>query len=387
MAAPLPARRNRKDSYCEVLSTLDFSSIPTRVEKFPNFREPREIGHFSLVGLNPDYVGSDVQLKYLYMPAFRHRLKWDLDSGYDTAIRKDVNQNVKLENLLIWISKNREKFATRSPKGELLTSESLHTDFICYRGTLTKVLCTPYEARDDWLIGATKYKDTIYLCHYHTERDRERQINMSAKEERMGYWGYKFEQYMVTDEPGKPPDTEAVLNEREEYCSVVRTRLNTHSLVFGGEVDAQDPELMRKSKSSNSTSHYVELKTSKLCLSEKQHWNFCKFKLIKWWAQSFLIGIPRVICGFRDDDGVVCTLQEFKVREMPHLAKDYWSGAVCMNFCDMFLSFVKKMVIRDDPTIVYLFQLFPKEEVQCTLLENPGDYRLLPDWYLKQSHQ
>lgn len=46
-----------------------------------------------------------------------------------------------------------------------------------------------------------------------------------------------------------------------------------------------------------------------------------RFKLLKWWVQSFLVGIPRVLCGFRDDNGLVGTLEEFSVREMPHRAK------------------------------------------------------------------
>lgn len=46
-----------------------------------------------------------------------------------------------------------------------------------------------------------------------------------------------------------------------------------------------------------------------------------RFKLLKWWAQSFLVGIPRVLCGFRDDDGKVGTIEELSVREMPHRAK------------------------------------------------------------------
>ena len=30
-----------------------------------------------------------------------------------------------------------------------------------------------------------------------------------------------------------------------------------------------------------------------------------KFKQIKWWCQSFLVGVPKLVCGFRDDDGIV----------------------------------------------------------------------------------
>ena len=42
-----------------------------------------------------------------------------------------------------------------------------------------------------------------------------------------------------------------------------------------------------------------------------------RFKLLKWWAQSFLIGISKIVCGFRDDAGVVRQIQEFDTMALP----------------------------------------------------------------------
>ena len=38
---------------------------------------------------------------------------------------------------------------------------------------------------------------------------------------------------------------------------------------------------------------------------------------MKWWAQSFLVGVPKIVCGFRNDDGIVKTLQTFKTTDIP----------------------------------------------------------------------
>ena len=38
---------------------------------------------------------------------------------------------------------------------------------------------------------------------------------------------------------------------------------------------------------------------------------------MKWWAQSFLVGVPRIVCGFRDDEGIVRSLQTFRTSEIP----------------------------------------------------------------------
>lgn len=46
-----------------------------------------------------------------------------------------------------------------------------------------------------------------------------------------------------------------------------------------------------------------------------------RFKLIKWWAQSFLVGIPTIICGYRDDGGVVHSLEKMETLKIPQRAK------------------------------------------------------------------
>jgi hypothetical protein len=36
-------------------------------------------------------------------------------------------------------------------------------------------------------------------------------------------------------------------------------------------------------------------------------------------------GIPKIVCGFRDDDGVVCKLQEYKIESLPKLTDNpFW---------------------------------------------------------------
>ena len=47
----------------------------------------------------------------------------------------------------------------------------------------------------------------------------------------------------------------------------------------------------------------------------------CRFKLIKWWAQSFLIGIPEIVCGFRDDNSIVHRLESFKTLDIPKIVR------------------------------------------------------------------
>ncbi|KAH6928352.1 hypothetical protein HPB50_014911 [Hyalomma asiaticum] len=136
----------------------------------------------------------------------------------------------------------------------------LHTDFVCYRGLLTRLACTAYEMREDWLLAACRFRGSIYLCAFETDSERKRRLEDAAdpRRDRMSFWGYKFEQYMVSAEPDGAPDVDAVVNECEEYCIVVRSRLESHSLVFGAEVDGIDPR-PPKAYSAAATGLYIKL--------------------------------------------------------------------------------------------------------------------------------
>ena len=46
-----------------------------------------------------------------------------------------------------------------------------------------------------------------------------------------------------------------------------------------------------------------------------------RFKMLKWWAQSFLIGIPKIVCGFRTDEGIVERLQVYETQELPKMCE------------------------------------------------------------------
>jgi len=37
---------------------------------------------------------------------------------------------------------------------------------------------------------------------------------------------------------------------------------------------------------------------------------------MKWWIQSFIVGIPTILCGYRDDNGMVTDLETFDVKDL-----------------------------------------------------------------------
>ncbi|XP_076451475.1 decapping and exoribonuclease protein-like isoform X2 [Babylonia areolata] len=319
--------------------------------RFPHFRKPMEVGSFSQDAVRA-FHHDRRQLRFYVKPA-QADPGFDLRRGYATMVRKDETVKEYLDDLLRWVMRNRTKFSLKLNKeqasgisGDAVTTiDSLNTDFVCWRGLLTKLLCTPYERQDDWKIAITKYRGTYFLCEFETERKRRQEAQMTPRQKEMSYWGWKFEQYVSAEQEGGKPDTDRAVNNNEGFCSVVRSRLHSHSLVYGGEVDAWDSSMEGDNK-------YVELKTTREMHTSRQWHNFKRFKLLKWWAQSFLLGIRKIVSGFRDDEGVVHGLQDFLTQDIPSFTQDVhngWQPHVCFNFLDQVLSFIKRSVSVDDP--------------------------------------
>ena len=133
---------------------------------------------------------------------------------------------------------------------------------------LTKIMITPFNRNESWAFLATKYNGTIYLRQIETEQERQRCLNETPRDKLMSYWGYKFEDYMTTSSkvdinvitsllhhydviitsliaaPTAIRDSSNgsgdPVNPNIQFATVARTRINTHSIVMGAEVDCCD---------------------------------------------------------------------------------------------------------------------------------------------------
>ncbi|XP_078274154.1 decapping and exoribonuclease protein [Rhinoraja longicauda] len=371
-----PSHKNTGDTRARALPVLP----PHYDLKFPDYRQPVEMGCFSLDS-HRQLFNDDRQLKFCRMPTDR-KPRFNLRDGFkDRYIKRNDSVKEKLDHILRWILLNRKKFPTLAGNGGTpAVTNQLHTDFITWRGHLTKILTTPYENREGWLMAVTLFNGTYYMSEVETEEARRQREQRTEQQEELMYGGYKFEQYLCADKAEGSPDPSGVVNTNEAFCCVVRTRLDGHSLVFSGEVDCKDNSDPRLKP----PQCYVELKTSREIYNPNQEKNFLRYKLIKWWAQSFLPGVPQIIAGFRDDSGIVVSLQTFETMKIHHLVKNErgcWKPAVCLNFCNAFLSFVKQVVTLDNHRMVALFSWEPGKDISYTL-HSDGAYSFLPSWYV-----
>ncbi|XP_029996010.1 decapping and exoribonuclease protein isoform X2 [Sphaeramia orbicularis] len=360
--------------------TPSSGSLSTRRElyekDFPLYKQPVEIGCFSL-DCNRRFFNDGRQMRYYVEPD--RNPNFNLRDGYkDRFTKRDESQKEKLDHILRWIVSNRSKLNSKG----VAASSAIDFDFVTWRGHLTKLLCTPYEMREGWMLAVTRFQGTIYISEVETEAARRDCENRTEKHEEMMYWGYKFEQYACSDDVDGSPDPSGVVNTNEAFCTVVQTRLADHRLLFSGEVDCRDKDPNAPAP----PACYVELKTSAEICTPKQRSNLHRFKLLKWWAQSFLPGVPRVVAGFRDHDGVVVAVETFHISKISQLIKNEyncWKPTVCMNFCSDFLSFVKRVATEDNPCVVYLFSWEPRRDVTYSI-HRDSEFSFLPHWYVEE---
>jgi len=362
---------------------------------FPYFRKPNIVGSFSIDG-ERRLKNDRHQMKFLHEKLLRDpksftksykRVQLDLNLGLENVKRKlESARNEKIDRMLEWILLNKEVFQvqgspTKSTANDSSSSgggddssapgdpssvalETLSTDFVCFRGLLTTLMCTPYERRDGWEFNAVKFKKTIYLCAVETDQKKSQRLNESQRQKDMCSWGFKFEQYVLSDEPRISDPNHDVfsdeyssepVNESEEFCCMFRSRLGCHSVVYGAEMDGFRTRAERADEDNrdmldlNLDGTFVELKTSRVIDNKRLQNTFAEFKTLKWWAQSFLVGVPKVLCGFRDDDGMVVKLEDYPTMLLPKMGKN-WLPNVCMNFLNQLLAYVYQLINPSPPT-------------------------------------
>ncbi|CAH2099860.1 unnamed protein product [Euphydryas editha] len=357
---------------------------------FPKFSKPKIIG----------YIGIE-NIKYA-QKIDEEKVNFDLNLNLDKAKRKPPDLDVKLTELLKFLLEHKVRL--NFP----LQNKLDDAKFFCYRGLMTCIACTPYENNDPWKIVAILYKGNVYLCARDTPEKVKRKMLMTERDIKFTSWGYKFEQYMLSDMPDGKPNPDLPVDETEEFSLVFTTNLNRHKIVFGAEMDgircdktpisplphSNDPETIIQYLSSK---QFIELKTNRHIEFSIQDKNFKRFKTRKWWCQSFLVGIDTILCGFRNDNGIVEELKLYNVSDLPRISKRLWDPNVCFNFLDTFLTFIKRCIARkikqkygeefinklqELPLMSLLFEWYPGSPVHVSDDYCHNDDPILHDWFL-----
>lgn len=164
---------------------------------FPPFEKPRPIGYFSIVGgVLREYEPNAHQLRY-YRPPAAKKFPLHLNEGLSLAIKKpETVQEEGIDHLLKFIFDNRCRL-TRS-LSNCDDRKRLVAEFVCWRGLLRLLMCTPYEYRSDWSIVVTRFNGTFYLRKRDTDIDKLQRSQETELQRTFAAWGFKFEQHCLT---------------------------------------------------------------------------------------------------------------------------------------------------------------------------------------------
>lgn len=346
-------------------------NVNTALETTPNasLAFPKIVGCFS-VDAERNYQPSYTNLKYLTCPD-EGVVNFDLNRGFKRFINKlpTTAHEEKINHLLEFIARNFHKLRQESKK-------ILRYDFVCFRGLLTKIMITPF-VQENWTIRATCLKGTIYMWAWEEENDY-------PNKEKFIHWGYKFENYMFAKAPNIKPNLDETANANEEFCVMFSTRINNTLILYGAEVDGVNSNtLVDESNSLLNGVKLVEVKTNRIINNQRGERTFL-LKTLKWFCQSYLVGIDDIYVGFRNDSGFVKEVVKFPVNELPNKATGLWSKKDCLKFLDLFLNFVQKIIDnQSDPFVTWLFNYDCRSNiVNVSKMENNPEFMFLPQWYI-----
>ncbi|KAF5372761.1 hypothetical protein D9615_010106 [Tricholomella constricta] len=241
---------------------------------------------------------------------------------------------------------------------------------------------------------------TMYFEEHLSEARLKEKNNMEPRHRLQTYYGYAFESYCTSEAPTRTVSSKSSdptgwggdVDTNVQWCSVVRTKLGNMRLLIGGEVDCV------RGKHTHQTDTFVELKTSLVIRGPSDEIKFEK-KLLKFYFQSFLLGVPEILVGFRTPSGVLTTIQSFKTIQIPRMVRGKpgsWDPLICLDWGNNFLSFLKDVVRREGSQggSVWRVKFTPQEGTSIEILDPIGveDVRggedrvgFLPTWYWNES--
>lgn len=225
-------------------------------------QEVREVGCFSL-DEHRAFHDDNRSLSEYAPPS----LGCSLSDGYPdrfVEFPEDQQKTEHLDSLLRWLNVHVQDKGFEFP------------DFICWRGLFTKVMCAPFSPSNELRISIVKHKGVFYMVEFETENEKKKRDMRSEKDKLMCYWGHRFEGFATRarHDPTQRPSQHTselsasahVTNTNVAFCTVVRTKLEKHTLLMGAEIDCI-----------SSNGAYIELKTSQTISHPRQKNSFLRY--------------------------------------------------------------------------------------------------------------
>ncbi|KAJ7707493.1 RAI1 like PD-XK nuclease-domain-containing protein [Mycena rosella] len=364
--APPPTTKRRRSRSASPASLslpsthkLAFSATASTAGPSPAFQQPTQLISFSYTP-EREFELTDSALRYLVQPPRNAQLA----HAYDRWERRPERRS-RIDGLLRALS------AARAKRHPALASG---VGVVAWRGVMTRILTSPYEEREGWDLNVMCVDGVLYFEEHLSDARLREKNDIEPRHRLQTYFGYAFESYCtshtpgganVPQNPGDPPGWGGDVDTNVQWCSVVRTKLGDTRMVIGGEVDCV------REKYTGATDTFVELKTSLVIRGPHDEVKFEK-RLLKFYMQSFLLGVPEILVGFRTPAGQVSTTQVFKTVEIPRLVRGKlhaWDPTTCLRWGNAFLGFLQAQLKGQPERDVWRVRFTPGMGVELRALD------------------
>ncbi|KAK0548186.1 decapping endonuclease targeting mRNA [Tilletia horrida] len=298
----------------------------------------------------------------------------DLNFEYDKWCRRDETVDEHLDSLLFSLQQKAESGPVEADR------DRARADVVTWRGIATKLCMSVFadSPQDEWELNVMRVGKTLYLEEYVSRAERQRKWH--STEQRLlsfQYQGYAFESWCTSPAlpnqgsggdsvPGHaaainardPPGWGGTVNTNVQWCAVCKTTLGSHRLIIGGEVDC----VSRISQNSSTSLHrsliepdtFIELKTTAEIRGDRDAERLEGNKMLRFYYQSFLLGVPTIVLGFRDRDGYLVDVQEIKTLNLPRIVRNrrhHAEASKGLAFADQSLAWISNSITQDGQTV------------------------------------
>ncbi|ETV72077.1 hypothetical protein, variant 1 [Aphanomyces astaci] len=176
---------------------------------------------------------------------------------------------------------------------------------VTYRNNLNKIMGTPYNTNSAYTMQMQRIQGCVYL---NVTLSHIPPSSFSSNQAQGAYAGRRYEVLSSAAVGGG------------EYCGVFSVSLGQKKLLIGAEMDG----VTASKDDDDDTTNYVELKTFRILNTPKDRFTFERYKLLAFWIQSYLVGVPTIRVGFRNESFILTKEQAFETADLPRYGDKHW---------------------------------------------------------------
>ncbi|GCF00247.1 protein rai1 [Zygosaccharomyces mellis] len=331
-------------------------------------KQPKELTFYSRTDDDKFLVEDDVHLQYYYLPDGDLERRLDLSGGIKKI--KDTASNFKDQGTLSGLLQSIQSYEQRKNK-------KVKADIITFRGIMRKLISAAFDTPNFNPIDLriVSFDGQLFIKEVPKEEGKPAP---GSPAQLAWYSGYKFETLATLPQPlplvsrttlDKRP--KKLVNTGEEYITVVKTGVSNVKIVLGAEVDCI---FDFKEEGKDNLKHYAELKCTTDVTTAADARKFER-KVFRTWLQCFLVGIPRIIYGFRDNNNLLKTVEEYTTTEVPILLKSNnpTMNSSCLDAVKWYgtlTEWLLKMVPRDGDSIRAYRLVYENNHLRLTEIED-----------------